>query len=651
LRLGIKAKQVLAIASIVGLAVVVLSALYLSAIARVSLNESRERGLLLVNSIFHRARLVVPTRGDLRLALRDDPGLRSIVESSMYSGGVTYAAIVDVDGVAIVHNLPGEEGRPLAEVRELDDLLGQSGFSQFQVVNSRRMQIFEVREKLLLRGQDFGSIRVGISTALVKSELDKALQPAFVTAAVALLVATLVAMFFAQVILRPIHVIRGGLSRLARGEFGVKLDLPQSDEFGELGAFFNNLSAQLSADRLQLAGQKAKLESVVDHLEDAVAIFNPDGELLFANPAMRATLSPDTFGRPVDDVLPAGHPYREAVVRALMSGQSHGPMSAVIGGSATAQAEGDATTANGGEVTDAGERLVMTHAIRDLDQHLVGVMLVARNLEYLGRVQSTINYSRKLVALGRLSAGVAHEVKNPLNAMTIHLELLKQKLLKAGRATAVVPATRPATGPLSGALDPPRAVSTTVESAAAPEVSGALEHVRIIASEIKRLDEVVQGFLKFTRPEDLRLQPVDLPSLVDEVIRVVEPEARAARVTLAADCPPDVPDINGDPAMLRQAFLNLALNACQAMPAGGSLRIACAPARGRRVQVTFEDTGVGIKPDHLSRIFDLYFTTKQKGSGIGLSMVYRIVQLHDGDIEVQSVEGRGTTFRLTLPQA
>ena len=109
--------------------------------------------------------------------------------------------------------------------------------------------------------------------------------------------------------------------------------------------------------------------------------------------------------------------------------------------------------------------------------------------------------------------------------------------------------------------------------------------------------------------------------------------------------------MNGDAGMLRQAFLNLAINACQAMPQGGSLRITCAPMSHQRVQVRFEDTGVGIAKEHLSKIFDLYFTTKDHGTGIGLSMVYRIVQLHDGEIEVESTQGRGTTFRVLLPQA
>jgi signal transduction histidine kinase len=103
--------------------------------------------------------------------------------------------------------------------------------------------------------------------------------------------------------------------------------------------------------------------------------------------------------------------------------------------------------------------------------------------------------------------------------------------------------------------------------------------------------------------------------------------------------------------MLQQAFLNLMLNACQAMPNGGRLRVAASPRGDRRVEVTFEDTGVGIPPADLGRIFDLYFTTKAQGTGIGLSMVYRAIQLLDGEVEVQSVVGKGTTFRVVLRQA
>jgi signal transduction histidine kinase len=279
----------------------------------------------------------------------------------------------------------------------------------------------------------------------------------------------------------------------------------------------------------------------------------------------------------------------------------------------------------------------MTHAIEGTDGQLVGVLLVSRDLAYLSRMQSTIAYSRKLVALGRLTAGIAHEVKNPLNAMMIHLELLRTKINRGLRPTAVPVAA----GGLSLAEARP----------AGRAEADALQHVEIIESEIRRLDEVVQGFLKFTRPEDLRLQPVRVKDVFDEILPLIAPEAEKNNVRVDVVAPAEAPWVNADASMLRQAFLNLALNACQAMPQGGTLRLSCAPAAGNRVEVRFADTGVGIPAEHLSKIFDLYFTTKDHGTGIGLSMVYRIIQLHDGEVEVESSKDRGTTFRVLLPRA
>jgi signal transduction histidine kinase len=273
------------------------------------------------------------------------------------------------------------------------------------------------------------------------------------------------------------------------------------------------------------------------------------------------------------------------------------------------------------------EHLLLCHAIEDAQGRFLGAMVVARNLGYLSHVHTTLNYSRKLAALGRLMAGVAHEVKNPLNAMTIHLELLKQKLA-AMREPITVPA-----GPTGG--------SRTLDLS---------KHVNVIGDEIKRLDQVVVGFLKFARPDELKLQPVHLASLVSEVTSMTAPEAERRGILVKTECPPSVPEINADPGMLQQALLNLTINACHAMPEGGTLRLICRPASRRRVEVTIEDTGIGIPPENLGRIFDLYFTTKEKGSGIGLSMVFRIVQLHDGEVEVQSTPGRGTKFRLLFPQ-
>lgn len=640
MRFGIKGKQIIGVSSIVALAVVGLSAMHLASLARISLEESRARGELLANAIFHRAREVVGERRDPYAALRQDGGLRSILESSIYSKNVTYAAIVDAAGVVVAHSDPGREGQPIAEGGDLTELLTRSSAQQLDAIYSREGRTLEVRQPLLMGSAQFGSIRIGVSTLLIRREMDAALRTPIITAFIALLVAIAVSMLMAQLLLKPIHIIRTGLTRMGAGEQGVTLDLPQQDEFGELGTFFNVASARLQADRTALAGEKAHLESAVEHLEDAVALFNPEGELLFANPAMLTSLPDAPLGRPIDDTLPEGHPYRTIVESTLSSGESRGPTSELV-----PPASDDRTQ----DAPTGGERHIMTHIVKGRDHRMMGVMLVARNLSYLDHVRSMIHYSDKLVKLGELSAGVAHEVKNPLNAMMIHLELLRNKLSAARRVQI---------GAGEASLSAAAHASPTAGAAVvvAPQGNGldmgaSMEHVNIIGDEIRRLDQVLQGFLKFSRPEALNLQVIVPADLLDEVAQVVGPEAEKRGVSIVLQCPRDLPDLRGDSGMLRQAFLNLALNACQAMPSGGTLRITGTPASQRRIEVAFEDTGVGIEAKDLERIFNLYFTTKAQGSGIGLSMVFLIVQLHDGDIQVESVPGRGTKFRLLLQQA
>ena len=587
--LSLKTKQVAGVTLIVGLAVVLLSGWYISSLASVWLGEAQARAEFLAKTITQRAFDAVRTGTDPLTAIQSDDGLKSILGATAYDANVLYAEIVNTRDEVIAHSDPDRVGTMATPANELATLLKQSPLAQVQAIY-REGQAFEHRQPLLLNETEFGSVRVGISTLLLRNEMTEEMRTPIITAGVAILLALLVAVVLAQIALHPIHVIRSGLAKLGRGELDVSVDLEGDAELAELGDSFKAVSARLAADRTELAGQRATLESVVDNLEDAVALFDATGCLLFANPAMRPALGGASGA--IAGLLPEGHPYRAAVETTL------------AGGKVAEAARVD--------VAGIGERLLLVHAVEDTDGRRLGVMVVARNLAYLTQVESTINYSRKLAALSRLSAGIAHEVKNPLNATMIHLELLKMQLA---------------------------------------DVPAALEHVSVITAQVRRLDEVVQGFLKFTRPEDLHLSAVTLLPLLEELMPVIAAEASKSAVEVKLDFPAGLPDVNADAGMLQQAFLNLALNACQAMPNGGRLRIAGRALPKHEVEVVFEDTGIGISPENLARIFDLYFTTKESGSGIGLSLVYRTVQLHDGQIEVQSTPGHGTTFRLVLREA
>jgi signal transduction histidine kinase len=606
--MSIKTKQVAGVTTLVVLIVVILSVYHLATLARMSLEETQLRGEMLALAIFQRAREVSPQPGgDRATALREDGGVRSLLQSGIgYGPNVVYAAIVDSKGIAVAHAFPEREGQSVEEQEELAPVIARGAMARLKAVYSEKT--YEIRQPLLAGDEQFGSIRIGVSTFLIQDEFELALKTTAGGILAALIISSLVAAFLAQWMLRPIHVIQSGLTRLGRGELDVTLDLP-GDEFRDLGSSFEAVSAQLSAVRTKpLPPASTDLESVMENLEDAVALFSPSGEVIFTNTSMKGLLAEHREN-------PA---MKELIDQTIAGRKDVGPV--------------PMTSAD----PDSPERLLMTHAIEDGSGRFVGAMLVARNLGYLTHVHSTLKYSRKLAALGRLMAGVAHEVKNPLNAMTIHLELLKQKL---SRAPALVVAS------VSAAAE---ARVTGPESRTPVDIQ---RHVDVITQEIRRLDEVVVGFLKFARPEELKLQPLKMSAVLSDIATTVAPEAERNNVVIKMDCPADAPEINADPGMMRQALLNLGLNAVQAMPNGGALKLSCRAISRNRAEIDVEDTGVGIPAENLGRIFDLYFTTKEKGSGIGLSMVYRIIQLHDGEVEVESTPGRGTRFRLTFPRA
>ncbi len=638
--LSFRARQAATVTVLVLGAMLTLGSINLTSLVRISLEESRERGELLAHALFHRARLVVQDAPEARTALRDDPGIRAILESSIaYTESVTYAAIVTTDGIAIAHSSPLREGQPQVEGVSLNALLERGAVGQVSSVY--RDTTLEVSEPMLLGDAPFGSIRIGLSPVLIRRELQQALRPAITALLVTLTLGLVASLILARWALRPIHMIRAGLTQLGQGETAAHLELPPGKDFSGLSESFEAISARLS-DRAA-ASTATPVESLIERVEDAVAVLDRDGAILFANTAMRATLPEHApAGSLTGDNLPEHHPYRRLVQEAIGLGRSSGPLT-VAADEVTPDAPAHA------------EYVIACHTYDDSNGAFAGLVLTARDVGYLSSVQSTMESSRQVASLGRLLAGVAHEVKNPLNAMTIHLELIRQKLLQAFESADSTSSRAGSVLGLRAADDAEALGGDTAVTVATPPSSGnepqeLLQHVTTITNEVKRLDEVIQGFLRFIRPVDAQHEPVAMSGLVGEVFDLVRPEAERLGVRLERNAQESLPSVMGDRIGLRQALLNLALNACQAMPQGGTLRVEARSKPGW-VVVDVRDTGSGISPEDLERIFELYFTTRSGGSGIGLSMVYRIVKLHGGEIEVESTVGGGTRVRLLLPHA
>jgi len=244
----------------------------------------------------------------------------------------------------------------------------------------------------------------------------------------------------------------------------------------------------------------------------------------------------------------------------------------------------------------------------------VGYAMILRDITETRRsTQQTIE-SERLNALTLLAAGVAHEIGNPLNSIHIHLQLIERKIRK-----------------LHGVVK-----------------DDLQESINVARSEISRLDSIVTQFLRAIRPSKPQLQPENINAIVDEAVRFFGPEIEDRDIVVEQELRADLPLMELDRDQIKQAFYNVIKNSFEAMKRRGILHVRT-DMDATHVLVSFTDTGGGISPENLSRIFEPYFTTKTSGSGLGLLIVRRIVREHGGEMAIESNEGRGTTLTLRFP--
>ena len=599
MRLTLRARQVLALAVVVLLVVVASTVAHLVNVARLALGSAADEGELMAKQLYHQSsRVIAASPTPSPALLEQDPGIRALLEGMIgYSHTVVYAAVVDPTDRILAHSNLKLVGEILPPRESLERLKARSTLG---IVASLfgEPEVYEAQLPMKLGERPFGTVRVGVSTSLLKQALSEAALYSLAVALAALGIAVAVGLVVGHLLMQSLRKIAHGMDRLARGEYGATVDLTRDDELGELAARVNKLGERVHAEQSHWQSDRARMEGILDSLEDAVIVLNARREVVFCNQAAEGLLgqSPESADGALVGLLPGDHPLAPVVTELFDAGIERRNAAVKV------------RCPDG----QARELAVSSYRIPD-GERAGGGVLALRNLDPVRAVQSLVTYSQKLAALGRLTSGVAHEVKNPLNAMRIHLELLKARL------GASQPAVR--------------------------------ENVDVIAQEIVRLDRVVQGFLKFVRPEEVRLAPVDVKALLFDVARLIAPEAARAGARITEDVVPDLPPVSGDAELLQQALTNLVTNAIQAMPKGGTVTLAARRGPDGAVEIRVADEGIGILPQDLEKVFRLYYTTKAQGSGIGLSMVYRIVQMHDGRIDVESEVDRGTAMVLTLPAA
>ncbi|MGB7461300.1 MAG: ATP-binding protein [Candidatus Acidiferrum sp.] len=619
MQLGLRTKLTLIMTGLVLFTVTALSLIFLEQLLQRVLFETDQRANDLARGVFDSAghaledaklRGFLPASNEeedthdyVRKAFETSDWLEARLRSSTDAPWVFEVSIVDRDGEVLVSSDPAAPGKVALRRPPLEQLVQSPFIKQVRILAEKDSEhYYEVDYPFKVRGEPFGEVRVVVSTALLLDNIRSQLRRWATLVGVAVLLSTILAAVVAGAALAPIRDILAQLERISAGEYDAPTTTTQeragsTDELGQVRRKIVQVGQQLRGVHEIFSSLRENMNSVMAGLEDGLILFTRDARAVMVSPAAEKFLGAPAshfLGKKVTDIFPAGHPMYEALH--LEGGELQ-----------------DIATETELETQDGPKRIsIGVQEIQGAGERM-GALVTLRDLDSIESINTQLQVSERLAAVGRITAGVAHEVKNPLNSMRLWLENLKESL--------------------------------------PPETDGgALQAVNVLDAEIDRLDAVVKRFLDFSRPMDVRLEPTQLSELLHEVLDVATPELERAKVEVARLIPIGIPDVFVDRALLKQAVLNLVLNAVDAMPQGGQLQLTLS-RRGDMAEITVGDTGKGIPLENRQKIFQLFFTTRPGGSGIGLASTFRIVQLHNGSIDFTSEVGRGTTFRIELPLA
>jgi signal transduction histidine kinase len=616
----LKTKLVVAIASLVFLIATILSALYMSRLLDQHIQQSYESTDVIGHQLLFATRTALESglrssvvnpndsialRAAVAASLRNDEGLNALINSIInYSPTVFDIAIADSNGTGLVTAPdPGLEDKPLNDRPEYATLRNESWIRKLALVFWKNPVVYNYTLGLDRDGKSFITIRIGIRTTFLRAVFYPGLRDALTSIGMAILISLIAAAFVSNLALQPLEQISSRLDALGQAEVPAAGELESgrsSDAVVQVSHKIERLGRRMRNVEEVFSALKENLDQILSNLQDGIMLFTRDSRAVLVSRSVERFLDvsrDQLLGSEVHDIFDRNSLLGRTVRQAFDAGMS------IVQEEIT---------------TEAGRRLELSldfiHDDRDEEVsagHSLGALLTLHDVESVSEIESELELSRRMAAIGRLTSGVGHEVKNPINAIVVHLELLR------GKVGSEVTAAR---------------------------------HLEIIQSEIQRLDRVVQTLVDFSRPVELKLVDQDMRTIVSSVLMLASAGLESYNVTVVSELPAHPVIVKVDADLVKQALLNVVLNGAQAMAEGGELSVRLAED-GRSAIIKVQDHGEGIPDEIRSKIFDLYFTTKRDGSGIGLAMTYRILQLHHGQLDVESKVGEGSTFILSLPAA
>jgi signal transduction histidine kinase len=545
----------------------------------------------------------------LREALRDPELKRKLLSLLRSPNGVLSIDMVSAENREVLASTLENRIGSTASEPDFSKLVHER--SWFEKLNAL---LYEGRRNYMLQdpvgssGATIFYVRVVIYPALIRPPLKDTLYHQAEVAIISVGGAVLLTFLFSMAVFRSLGHIGQMLDRVATGDYEPEV-LPAgkaaTDELSVMASKVSLLGERLRGAQYEVSDLRGNIDHLLQDLEDAVFIFNREFRLVFASGSVEKFLGRDRSdlpGQSVSAVFPPSTTLGLLVAQSSQNGRAirnrRVPLSSAgqaFAGPAVVLLSVDILETLPGGPAGAG-----------------GILVRVRDPEAQRKIGRELQTADRLTAISRITSGVAHEVKNPLNAILLHVEVARSKLSR-------------------GETD-------------------VTEQMEIISREILRLDRVVRTFLDFTRPVELQLDNVPLQDLVREIVELARPQADAANIRVSVQQEADGVEVRVDRDLLKQAVLNVVVNAMQAMPEGGELRFESSAGKDT-AELRISDTGSGIPPELRDKIFRLYFSTKREGSGIGLAMTFRIVQIHDGTIDFTSEPGKGTTFVICLPIA
>lgn len=380
-----------------------------------------------------------------------------------------------------------------------------------------------------------------------------------------------------------------------------------SDFYKRAISKLNKLTIEQCRELLASAsGEIRRFETVLDSLPDGILVCDEQHRLVMANKAAQRLLPVNHSEAGALWTIVRDERFAEFFRQTLLNGER------------ALDREIDVET--------QGQNRLLSISVHPLVQEhrITGSLIYIEDITEKRAREARLRRAENLASLTTLAAGIAHEIKNPLGSISIHLQLMQKALAKNPHWAGKADAKNKSAGDLFG------------------------KYLKILNEEVDRLNHIVVDFLFAVRPMSLELREGNINSLIVELASFVGPEMEQSRIKVLLELDEKLPPVLMDERYIKQALLNLIKNAQAAMPAGGLLTIASMKA-DNEVRISICDTGVGISEENLTKIFEPYFTTRDNGTGLGLTLVFKIIREHQGEISVDSREGEGTNFEISLP--